>query len=44
MWWLIGWYNQKPTEAHFKIGDTVLIPLPLEEILGYYYESRSKRE
>ena len=43
MWWLIGWYNQKPTEAHFKIGDTVLIPLPWEDILGYYYESRSKR-
>ena len=44
MWWVIGWYNQKPTESHFKIGDTLLIPLPLEEVLGYFYESKSKRD
>ena len=39
LWWLIAWYNQKPTESHFKLGQTVLIPLPLEDILGYYYQS-----
>ena len=27
-WWLIAWYNNKPTESHFKLGDVVYIPLP----------------
>jgi len=36
LWWLIAWYNEKPTEAHFKLGTTVYIPLPLGRILGYY--------
>ena len=25
-WWLIGYFNQKPTDAHFEVGDEVLIP------------------
>ena len=25
-WWVIGLVNKKPTDAHFKIGDTVYIP------------------
>jgi len=25
-WWTIGFVNNKPTDAHFKIGDIVLIP------------------
>tara|TARA_R110002124_G_scaffold155457_1_gene322666 strand:+ start:172 stop:510 length:339 start_codon:yes stop_codon:yes gene_type:complete len=36
LWWLIAWYNQRPTETHIKLGDTVYIPLPLEKILRYY--------
>jgi len=32
-WWVIALYNQKPTEAHLKNGDVLLIPLPLEDIL-----------
>jgi hypothetical protein len=35
-WWLIAWYNNKPTESHFKMGDVVYIPLPFERILSYY--------
>ena len=42
MWWLIAWYNQKPTDSHFRLGDTVLIPLPLSEIMGLYYTSRAQ--
>ena len=34
-WWIIAWYNQKPTEAHIKNGDTILIPLPLDKILRF---------
>lgn len=25
-WWVIGLLNSKPTDAHFSIGDDVLIP------------------
>jgi len=35
-WWIIAWFNQKPTEAHVNIGDIILIPSPLEDILGMY--------
>jgi hypothetical protein len=34
-WWIIAWYNQKPTESHAEIGETVFIPLPLDRILQY---------
>ena len=35
LWWIIGLYNQKPTEFHFKLGDVVYIPVPLETVLFY---------
>tara|TARA_B100000925_G_C21949267_1_gene448179 strand:+ start:780 stop:1124 length:345 start_codon:yes stop_codon:yes gene_type:complete len=38
MWWLIAWYNQKPTESHYNLGDTVLIPLPIEDAITMFYE------
>lgn len=25
-WWLIAWFNNKPTESHFKEGDLFAIP------------------
>jgi nucleoid-associated protein YgaU len=27
-WWVIALYNQKPTEFHVKLGDTIFIPVP----------------
>jgi hypothetical protein len=36
LWWIIARFNHKPTDAHFKVGDTVYIPNPLETILSYY--------
>ncbi len=36
MWWVIAWYNKKPTEAHFNVGDVIYIPLPLEAVLEYF--------
>ena len=36
LWWVIAWYNQKPTEGHFQLGSTVLIPLPIEDVLGIF--------
>ncbi len=32
-WWVIAFYNQKPTEFHLNFGDVVYIPTPLETIL-----------
>ena len=34
MWWIIAWYNMKPTEAHFKAGEIVYVPLPLDRVLA----------
>jgi|TARA_X000001036_G_C20207314_1_gene614196 hypothetical protein len=36
LWWVIAWYNKKPTEAHFKIGDVIYIPAPLELVMDYF--------
>ena len=35
-WWVIAWYNKKPTEAHVRLGDLVFIPQPLETVLKHY--------
>ena len=36
LWWLIAWYNKKPTESHVKIGDSMAIPLPIERALKFF--------
>lgn len=33
-WWVIAWTNGKPTDSHNKIGDTILVYLPLEKVLN----------
>ena len=33
LWWVIAWFNKKPTEAELEIGDQLLIPKPLERVL-----------
>ena len=34
-WWVIAWYNRRPTEAHVRLGDVIYIPQPLEEVLRF---------
>ena len=34
LWWVIAWYNGRPTESHFKIGDLIRIPMPLDRVLS----------
>ena len=36
LWWVIAWYNQKPTESHVSLGDIVYVPTPLSAVLKYY--------
>ena len=33
LWWIIAWFNRMPTEADVKIGWSIDIPMPLEEVL-----------
>jgi hypothetical protein len=35
LWWIIAFYNQKPTEGHVKRGELIKIPLPIEQVLYY---------
>ena len=32
-WWVIAWYNRKPTESHVNLGDVIYVPLPLDEVV-----------
>ncbi len=32
-WWVIAWYNQKPTEASVEVGQVLLVPTPLNKVL-----------
>tara|TARA_R110001583_G_scaffold54878_2_gene167543 strand:+ start:118 stop:453 length:336 start_codon:yes stop_codon:yes gene_type:complete len=32
LWWIIAWYNAKPTEAHVKAGDVIKVPTPLWKV------------
>tara|TARA_Y100000310_G_C20368182_1_gene662232 strand:+ start:145 stop:477 length:333 start_codon:yes stop_codon:yes gene_type:complete len=34
-WWVIAWYNRKPTESHVTLGSIIYIPTPLEEVLRF---------
>jgi len=35
MWWVIAFYNKKPTEFHVNVGEIIYIPIPLETVLFY---------
>jgi len=36
LWWVIAWFNKKPTEAHYEVGEVILIPTPLHTVLAYF--------
>ena len=35
-WWVIAWFNKKPTESHAKVGDIILVPTPLDKLLNFF--------
>ena len=35
LWWIIAWFNRKPTETHVKVGEVIFIPMPLSTITKY---------
>ena len=38
-WWVIAMFNQTPTESHISAGDSIYIPLPLENVLRVFTDS-----
>lgn len=36
LWWLIAWFNHKPTDAMYNFGDDVNIPFPIQNALAIY--------
>ena len=34
LWWVIAWFNLRPTEGHCRTGDVLRIPLPLDRVLN----------
>tara|TARA_R100000988_G_scaffold60342_1_gene30185 strand:- start:17 stop:352 length:336 start_codon:yes stop_codon:yes gene_type:complete len=36
-WWVVAWYNQKPLETDLDAGDVIYIPLPLDDVLRFFY-------
>lgn len=37
-WWVIAWFNKKPTESHIKQGEKIYIPKPLSSVLDFLEE------
>ena len=35
-WWVLGWFNKKPTDNHYSPGVLLHIPTPLEEVLYFF--------
>ena len=35
LWWVIAWFNKKPTEADVSYGDVIYIPHPIDKVLSY---------
>jgi len=36
LWWVIAWFNRRPTETMVSYGDVINIPQPLERIFQMY--------
>lgn len=34
MWWVIARFNGTPTESHVNLGDVIVIPTPLADVLS----------
>jgi hypothetical protein len=32
-WWIIAWFNNKPTDAHIKVGEVIHVPVPLDKAI-----------
>ena len=37
-WWVIAWFNTKPTDFDCNVGEVIEVPIPLEEVILKAYE------
>ncbi len=37
LWWVLAWFNGKPTDHHCRVGDIIEVPFPLSEVLHQAY-------
>ena len=35
LWWVIAWFNKRPTESHVTVGTVIVIPMPIQKVLKY---------
>ena len=35
LWWVLAWFNKKPTESSLKYGDVIYVPHPIDRVLTY---------
>lgn len=35
-WWVLAWFNRKPTDAMVKVNDIIYVPRPLERVLTLF--------
>ncbi len=33
LWWILAWFNTKPTDMHIDIGERIYAPHPVEEAI-----------
>ena len=36
LWWVIPWFNQKPLESDYRVGDVIEIPFPVDELYRFF--------
>ena len=36
-WWVIAWFNTKPTDFHCEVGDIIRIPHPINEVMAQVF-------
>ena len=37
LWWVLAWFNTKPTDLHCEVGEIIYAPHPLEEVLNQMF-------
>ena len=37
LWWVLAWFNTKPTDLHCEVGEIIYAPHPLDEVLNQMF-------
>jgi hypothetical protein len=40
LWWILAWFNGKPTESHVEVGEIIKIPLDID-VMTEIWERRA---